>query len=93
MRKQRLNLEPGVKYRGYGYVNDFGEFEFIPEQKGINKGKRKLLKEGNGFNIAETKQCVIIHVTLPRRSERIELVKEFLKVTNEVIRIINDYEI
>lgn len=93
MRKQRLNLEPGVKYRGYGFVNEFGEFEFTPEQKGINKGKRKLLKNGDCFNIAETKQCVIVHITLPRVKERLALIKEFLQVTNEVINIINEYEI
>lgn len=93
MKKQRIHLVPGVKYRGHGFLNDFGEFEFTPEQTGSREGQRRLIKEGDGFTISETSTKKIIHLTVPRKLAGFELIKEILNVTNKVIQIIRDYEI
>ena len=93
MKKQRKDMVAGVKYRGYGYINEFGEFEFTPEQTGINKGKRKVLKEGDGFSIAETTNLVLVTVKVPHKFKGVELVKEYLRVMNNVLNILRDYDI
>lgn len=93
MRKQRMNLEVGKKYRGYGYLNEFGEFEFTPEQKGARQGQRKLLKEGDQYTISETTHSLVVHLTIPRKHRGIELLKEYMKLVNNVLVIIRDYDI
>lgn len=38
----KINLEPGRKYRGSGWVNQYGEMFFRPEQKGGKSSFHKL---------------------------------------------------
>lgn len=93
MKKKRLELQAGVKYRGYGFINDFGEFEFTPEQTGSRMGKRKLIKEGENFTISETGALRIFHLTLPKGLSGLDLIKEFLNTMNKIVEILRDYEI
>lgn len=92
-KKQRVDMIPGVKYKGYGTLNSFGEFEFIPEQTGSRKGQRKLLKMGKNFTISETNQCILIHLNVSKQKDKVALMREYLKLTNNVLSIIKDYEI
>lgn len=93
MKKQRLNLEAGVKYRGYGYLNEFGEFEFTPEQTGSRQGRRKLIKEGDGYTIAETSNSRIVHITLSKEPKGFELIKSFMVIVNTIVAVFREYEI
>lgn len=91
--KKKLDFQAGVKYRGYGIVNEYGEFEFIPEQTGINKGKKKIIKTGDGYTVSTTKNMLIVHITVPKENHRLRLVDQFLKRVNETLFILRDYEI
>lgn len=93
MKKQRLELQQGVRYRGYGYINDFGEFEFTPEQTGSRQGRRKLIKEGDCFTISETSSVRIFHLTIPKKYSGVALIKEFLTIMNKIVCVLRDYEI
>lgn len=93
MKKQKLELKAGIKYRGYGFINDFGEFEFTPEQTGSRMGKRRLIKEGENFTISETSAVRIFHLTLPKSLSGLDLIKEFLNTMNKIVEILRDYEI
>lgn len=92
-RKKRKDMVPGVKYRGYGLLNEFGEFEFIPENTGSRQGRKKLFKQGDNFSISTTNAHLVIHMLIQRESERIKLAKEFMQVVNEVLTILRDYEV
>lgn len=91
--KKKMDLQAGVKYRGYGILNEYGEFEFIPEQTGINKGKKKIIKTGDGFTVSATKNMVIVHITVQKPQSRIRLLDNFLQRVNETLLILRDYEI
>lgn len=93
MTKQRLEMTPGVKYRGYGVLNSFGEFEFIPEQTGIRRGKRRFIKQGENFSVSETVNNILIHAAFEKQKSKIELMKEYLKVMNSILEVLRDYEI
>ena len=93
MQKKRFQLETGVKYRGYGYVNAFGEFEFTPEQTGSRLGRRRLVKEGDAYTIAETRNTRIVHITLPKGVKGLDLIKKFMEVVNTIVKVFGDYEI
>lgn len=93
MIKKRIELQAGIRYRGYGYINNFGEFEFTPEQTGSRQGKRRLVKEGDYYTISETTGMRIFHITLPKELSGTKLVMEFLKVVNDIISVLRNYEI
>lgn len=93
MAKIKRDLQPGVKYRGYGVLNEYGEFEFIPEETGKNKGKRKLIKQGNDFSVAETRDLVIVHITKQKNANltRLQFLNNYLETVNETLKILGDY--
>ena len=50
----KMNLEPGVKYRGTGWLNEYGEFQFQPEQKGSKPSNLKIVHQDGDFVIYES---------------------------------------
>lgn len=92
MMKKRIEFQAGIRYRGYGYINSYGEFEFTPEQTGSRQGKRRLVKEGDHYTISETTGMRIFHITLPKEFSGVELVIQFLKVVNEIVNILRTHE-
>ena len=50
----KMSLKPGVKYRGTGWVNEYGEFQFTPEQKGSRPSNLKIVHQGDDFAIYES---------------------------------------
>lgn len=91
--KQKLNLEIGQKYRGYGLLNEFGEFEFIPEETGSRKGQCILFKEGDGWRVSYTKKKILVSLSVRRDQERMDRLKSFIQSMNTLIQILNTYEI
>lgn len=84
-------IEVGVKYRGYGYLNAFGQWCFTPEDKGANAGKRSLVKEGNGYTVSSTKKKVIVHLSFDRGDKKAMIRQCFTKL-NELVEIFRTYE-
>ena len=93
MPRKKIDLTPGVKYRGYGCINDFGEFEFVPEQTGSRKGQRRVMKMGNGYTVSETSNSILIHMNVQKNNDRFRVMREFLALSNTVLTILKDYEI
>lgn len=52
---QELQLEPGRRYRGSFWVNDYGELHVRPEQKGSKPGNMKIVLETEMFSLCESK--------------------------------------
>lgn len=90
--KKLQNLKQGVKYKGYGIINEYGEFEFIPEQKGSRNGWQKLVKQGDGWTFSSTKNSLVIHINLKREGDSLTRTAEFLKKTSPILNILRDYE-
>lgn len=88
---QKMTLPVGQKIRGYGLVNEFGEFDFIPEQTGIRQGQTKLVKQGENYSITTTKKLVIVHLRLDA-AKGLELIKSFMKTVNEILLDFQKYE-
>lgn len=93
MSKKKIDLQPGVKYKGYGFVNEYGEFEFTPEQTGSRKGQKRFIKTGDRYTVSETRDLVIVHISVPKVTPKLKLVKDYLEVVNQTLLIIKDYEI
>lgn len=88
-----MSLPVGQKIRGYGLLNEFGEFDFIPEQTGIRQGETKLIKQTDQYTISETKLKLLVHFRLEKKcQDRWGLLKSYIKLMNEVLFILKEYE-
>lgn len=90
--KKKLNLEPGQKYRGYGILNEYGEFEFIPEETGSRLGQVKKLTSGDGYDVSTTKKYVIMHIKVKKSKTSLEMMRNLLRITDKLIEIVRTYE-
>lgn len=89
--KTKRDLPVGQKVRGYGLLNEYGEFDFIPEQTGIRKGKTKVVKQTQTFTLSETANCLLLHVNLEKQ-KGMELLSTWLNVSNEILMELKDYD-
>lgn len=88
---KKVNLEPGVKYKGYAMLNEYGEIQFTPEQTGLNKGKYSIVKETDGYSIAVTKQFIIIRERIDKKNG-LPLIRDFMQTVNSIIQDLRSYE-
>ena len=90
--KKRLDLEVGRKYRGYGLINEYGEFEFTPEETGSRKGVMKTVKESEGYSIKTTEKLVIVHFSLEKKDKSMVMIKMLMDIFNKLINDFRTYE-
>lgn len=90
--KKKMDLVIGQKYRGYGWINEYGEMMFTPEEKGKHAGRIKSIKEGDNYTLSSSKNKVIVHITLPHLTG-LKLIQELMKCVNELIQDFRTYEI
>ena len=84
-------MEVGVKYKGYGMLNAFGEFEFTPEATGSRVGQIKAVKETGSYKLSTSKNFVLIHLKLERASS-LDLIKELMNIVNNLIQDFKKYD-
>lgn len=90
--KPKLELVVGKKYRGYGLLNEYGEFEFMPEETGKRAGAIKAIKQTDTYTLSTSRNLVLIHIRLPK-VKGLQLVQSLLSVVNELITDLRNYEI
>lgn len=93
MAKPSEDFQIGVKYPGYGWINKFNEFQFTPSKIGSRKEQKKLLKEEEDYTVYYTKKKLIFHLTIDRKLERMNRIQMIIKLMNEFIKLIQEYEI
>ena len=90
--KIRQEMKPGVKYKGYGLLNEYGEFEFLPEQTGSRQGQVSLVKQGDDYTVSTTNKSLIIHMRFDKSGTMIDRLKRYSNITTEVLSIIRNYD-
>ena len=88
---KKVDMPVGQKVRGYGLLNEYGEFEFIPEQTGVRQGQTMLLKQGDNYTLSTTKKFVIVHLRLEKMSG-MKLIVSMMKTVNEIVQNLKNYE-
>lgn len=90
--KKQLQMVAGQKYRGYGLLNEYGEFEFIPEEKGAREGVIKKLTCGNGYEVSTTKKYILFRIKIERKGNMASRMVELMKRVDNLIKIVKEYE-
>lgn len=89
--KKKRDLPVGQKIKGYGLLNEYGEFDFIPEQTGSRQGQVKVVKETANYSISYSKNRVNVNIHM-KRQNGLELMKSYMKIVNEVLFELRSYE-
>ncbi len=92
MSKQLVEYQQGVKYPGYGILNEFGEFTFIPQETGSRKEQKKCLVEDKEYTVYYTKNKIILHCTMPRTLSRNERIRKVLNLLDNFIKVLQNYD-
>ena len=86
----KMNLEPGVKYRGTGWINEYGEFQFTPEQKGSKPSNLKIVHQGNDFVIYESAHLWQVKVNFQKTNDDTsKFMGIFTKACNILVKYFN----
>lgn len=93
MTKTKETMVPGKRYRGYGYVNEYKEFCFEPENTGSRAGVIKAICNREGVGISETQNYLLIRIKMPKCTNLLDRLKELAKVYNQIVKIFREYEI
>lgn len=93
MPKTKEQMVPGKRYRGYGFINEYKEFCFEPEQTGAHEGREKSVCVRDGVRVSATKNLVIVKFNLEKQEEKSAYIKRLVQIYNTISTIINDYEI
>lgn len=91
MSKQQMEIAVGQKYAGYGVLNEYGEWTFIPSQVGSRQGQKKFVVGGNEYTIYSTKKKVIVHLTLDR-GEKMSILKKLASLVEILMLHFKDYD-
>lgn len=92
MKKKRV-FEVGKKYRGYGFLNEFGEFDFVPEETGSRQGVVKKVKEGANFSVSTTSKYCLVHIRIERPAGGLNGVRKLMLEVDDVIKTILNYDL
>ena len=93
MPKTKEQMIPGKRYRGYGFINEYKEFCFEPEQTGAHEGREKSVCVRNGVRVSQTQKLIIVKFNLEKQDDKSAYIKRLVQIYNTISTIINDYEI
>lgn len=63
-----MQMEPGKKYKGTAYINEYGEFDFTPYQQGTRENGMKVVREGQDYSIYESSEWLKISVKVKKQT-------------------------
>lgn len=84
-------MEVGVKYRGWATLNEYGQINFTPEQTGAQAGNKKLVVEGKGFSVYTTKKKVVVHLSLDRNADKMNIMSQFYNIVGHITEELRKY--
>lgn len=93
MSKQKFDFEVGKKYRGYGYLNEYGEFNFDPEKTGSRSGVIKNIATREGVSLSHSKNFLFVYLKIHKTKSICNYFSEITKKLDVVFKMLRTYEI
>ena len=93
MAKTKGEMVPGKRYRGWGFINNYKEFCFEPEQTGSHAGQIREICVREGIRVSESKRLVIVKLNIEKQSNKASYFKELARMYNILSKIFQEYEI
>lgn len=89
----KRTLVAGVKIRGYGIPNEYGEFTFIPEETGAHAGRQKIVFQDGGTTVKETKEHLLLSFKVKKGKAWTETVPQIYNAVNAAVTRLKNYEV
>ena len=93
MKLKKGQLEVGKRYRGYGTLNEYGEFSFEPENTGIRAGVIRQIAVRDGVTLSHTRDNLIVHMKIKKSENQRDYLREIMKRVDVLLGLLKDYEI
>lgn len=93
MPKKKEEMIPGKKYLGYGYINEFKEFYFEPQQTGSRAGVIKEICVTDGVHVKETKKLIMVQFNIEKDTTKQSYFIRLTSVVKIITKILRDYDI
>lgn len=92
MARKKMNLEPGKKYKGVGWVNEYGQHFFEAYQKTESPNNMKLIKETESFSLYESGNFLKVAVKIEKQADKFEMIKTFMSAFQLACVELKNYE-
>jgi len=77
MAKKKIKMEVGKRYKGYGVLNEYGEYSFEPCQVVENPKNMKIVLAHGNATIYESERFYKISVKVPKGANKAEICRQF----------------
>jgi len=91
--KEKVDMVPGKRYRGYGFVNEFGEFCFEPEAKGSQAGRITSVVQKDGVSMSYTSRHILLKVKLKRGLAAMTMAEQLMAKFHMITKWLKEYDI
>lgn len=88
-----MTLVPGEKYKGVGWVNEYGQTYFEAYQKGTKENNMKLVKENETFSLYESGNFLKISVKIEKTADKFDMIKVFMKAFQDACVELKNYDV
>ena len=92
-KKKKGQLEVGKRYRGYGVLNEYGEFNFEPENTGSRAGIIKQIVVRDGVNLSHTKDNIIVLMKIRKSSNQRDYLRDIMQKVDILLGLLREYDI
>lgn len=86
-------LEVGKRYRGYGVLNEYGEFNFEPENTGSRAGMIKQVAVRDGVSLSHTKDNLIVHMKIRKSMNQRDYLRDIMRKVDVLLGLLKEYDI
>lgn len=93
MKTRKGSMEVGKRYRGYGVLNEYGEFSFEPENTGARAGVIKQIATRDGVTLSHTNNNVIVHIKVAKNQSQTGYLRDILSKVDVIISLLKEYGI
>ncbi len=76
---KKVIMQPGRRYRGYGYINEYGEMKFEPAQQSDSPNLMRVVDTAHDVTLYESGTKYKISVRLSKGGGRNGLIKQLLR--------------
>jgi len=88
--KTRMMMEPGIRYRGYASINEYGEISFTPEQKGSRPSNLSIVYRDDHITLYESKYLMKVSVQVPKTNDMLtSIVNKLTDAVSLTLRYLN----
>ena len=78
MTRQKMIMEPGKRYRGWGFINEYGEVHFEASQKDDNPRRMRLVHTSEHCSIYESGENFRVAFKIRKNNDRMQMVRDFM---------------